>query len=49
MRLTYSIYLIHLIYFRRAFGNGNGEMGTRSGEMGMGTGKWEMGKSGDLG
>ena len=25
MRLTYSIYLIHLIYFRRAFGNGNGK------------------------
>ena len=36
MRLTHSIYLVHLIYFRRAFGNGNGkwEMGTRSGDLG---------------
>ena len=38
MRLTHSIYLVHLIYFRRAFGNGNGEMG-----MGTGNGKWEQG------
>ena len=27
MRLTYSIYLVHLIYYRRAFGNGNKERG----------------------
>ncbi len=43
MRLTHSIYLIHLIYFRRAFGNGNGEMGNGNGNGEMGNGKWEQG------